>query len=81
MVDYTSKPKEIWRRWVWNRVAERINLSITGFKRSEAFGLYLVGPDDLDRPVAMEKGFLSLNLIAVECPQIQNLLMQNNGSK
>lgn len=65
--DYVSIAKEHWRRWVWNRVIERIpKLGVDGFMRKNATVLYLVGPEDFDRPLAVEKGFRTHNLIAVD---------------
>lgn len=59
-MDYDFGQKRHWRRWVWNRIAER-----TGSPR-EAICVYLPGATDLDRPLALERGFLSANLIGVE---------------
>lgn len=62
-MDYDFNEKNIWRRQVWNDVATR-------FKKAKllrkAVVLYLPGPDDLDRPVALSKGFVAENLIGVE---------------
>ena len=67
MPDYTRKPKEEWRRWVWNRVTERIpKVARDGSRRADATVLYLVGPNDLDREVALSKGFRGFNVIAVD---------------
>lgn len=55
---YASKSKGDHRRWAWNRIRERCG--------TDAVGLYLCGPDDIDRQIATEKGFRNSNLIAVD---------------
>ena len=68
MIDYSCRAKDQWRHWVWNRISERIpkvNMA-TGERRSQATVLYLVGPDDHDRELAISKGFADLNVIAVD---------------
>jgi hypothetical protein len=62
MINYTSSPKLTWRGWVWNRITERISK----LDRPDAIVLYLVGPNDLDREIAIRKGFKSKNLIAID---------------
>ena len=52
--------KNNWRRWVWNRVRERFT------RVDDALVLYLAGHEDLDREVAVSKGFRNENLIAVD---------------
>lgn len=66
MQTYSSQPKLEWRGWVWNRLQERIHGSL---RRRDAVILYLVGPQDLDREVAIKKGFSNHNLIAVDLDQ------------
>jgi hypothetical protein len=62
LTKYGTKPKKDWRGWQWNRVSER--LPTIGV--DQAIGLYLCGPEDIDRRIAMKKGFDPLNLIAVD---------------
>jgi hypothetical protein len=61
-MNYGSPSKQTWRGWIWNRITERIPKLL----RKDAIILYLVGPDDLDREVALKKGFRNHNLIAVD---------------
>jgi|3_EtaG_2_1085321.scaffolds.fasta_scaffold02708_6 hypothetical protein len=58
---YKFGRKNNWRRWSWNAIKERLPVSPIN-----AVGLYLAGSDDLDRPVAISKGFKEENLIAVD---------------
>jgi hypothetical protein len=60
-LDYKFGPKNNWRRWAWNRVTERL-----GCLPKDAVVIYLAGAQDLDRNVALERGFLNWNLIACE---------------
>jgi hypothetical protein len=69
---YDSGAKETWRGWQWNRIVERL----IGTRRlsdkekrlelAKKTVLYLCGPDDHDRTVALRHGFRSENLIAVD---------------
>lgn len=59
---FISDCKSNWRGWVWNRIIERIPTLDCRY----ATGLYLVGPDDLDREAALKKGLRNHNLIAVD---------------
>jgi hypothetical protein len=59
--DYKFGTKNNWRRWVWNRIVERLHV-----RPSQAVVLYLAGADDLDRQEAIRRGFREENLIAVE---------------
>lgn len=59
--NYNFDEKNKWRIWNWNRIRERLTC-----KPRDALVLYLAGPQDLDRAVAMRKGFDPLNMIAVE---------------
>ena len=56
---YDFGTKKHWRRWAWNRLAERLSV-----RPSEARVVYLATADDFDRMVALSKGFRSQNLIA-----------------
>jgi hypothetical protein len=58
---YRFGAKNHWRRTVWNDVLSRTNRRE---KREPV--LYLAGPDDADRPVAVSKGVPALNLIAID---------------
>lgn len=58
---YDNKVKNNWRRWAWNRIKERCPVP-----PREARILYLPSHEDLDRPIAISKGFRTDNLIACE---------------
>jgi hypothetical protein len=62
--DYKSGPKNNWRRSVWNEVLSRTN----GREKTE-FVLYLAGPQDLDREIAISKGVPAENLIGIDWDQ------------
>jgi hypothetical protein len=53
--------KNNWRRTIWNDVLGR-----TGGREKRELILYLTGPQDIDRVIAVSKGVPSLNLIGVD---------------
>ena len=59
-MNYRYGNKAQWRRWVWNRIAERIT------QRSDAVVMFLPGKDALDIPIAENNGFRRRNMIAIE---------------
>jgi hypothetical protein len=59
--DYDFANKEKWRVWTWNQIRRKLKVPI-----KDAVGLYFPGPQDLDRPVAIKKGFSPHNLFGVE---------------
>jgi hypothetical protein len=59
--NYKFGPKNNWRRTMWNKIKERLLM-----RPENAVVLYMAGRDDLDRDVAISKGFKHHNLIAVE---------------
>lgn len=59
--DYKYGPKNNWRRTVWNDVLRRTH----GLHKHYPV-LYLAGPQDLDREVAIAKGVPRENLIAID---------------
>lgn len=59
-MDYKFGTKNNWRRWMWNRIAERVETP------SEALVLFLAGEQMLDIDVAASKGFQRRNMLAVE---------------
>ena len=59
--NYRFGSKNNWRRSVWNEVLRRTN----GTEKKHPI-LYLAGPDDLDRSIAIEKGVPPHNLIAID---------------
>lgn len=61
---YKFGAKNNWRARVWNRAVSRMAVP-----PRDAVALYLAGPDDQDRPLAVRKGFDPLNLIAVNDDQ------------
>src|SRR4030042_4063802 len=62
--NYKFGQKNNWRRRVWNEIVYRLKKS----KRlpKDALVLYLAGEQDLDRKIAIEKGFNPDNLIIIE---------------
>lgn len=62
--DYKFGQKNHWRRTVWNEVLRRT----AGREYTEPI-LYLAGPQDLDRAIALDKGVPGQNLIAVDRDQ------------
>lgn len=60
MKDFKFGTKNNWRRWGWNEVSKRVK------NINDAIIIYLPGGQDLDRKVAIEHGFKSDNLIAVD---------------
>lgn len=62
--DYKFGPKNNWRRWLWNRIIERLSVP-----PKDATVLYLAGEADRDRDEALRRGFQPNNLIAVERDQ------------
>lgn len=61
VMNYDFGNKRHWRRWVWNRIVERLLSS-----PREARCIYLPGASDEDMPVASSRGLLRANMIAVE---------------
>lgn len=59
-MDYDFGQKRHWRRWVWNQIARRLQ------DRREGLVVYLPGPEDYDRPLALARGFPRRNLLGVE---------------
>lgn len=58
---YKFGQKNNWRRWAWNRICDRLEHS-----KRESVVVYLAGMEDLDRKVAVDKGFKPSNLIAID---------------
>lgn len=71
---YKFGTKNNWRARVWNRAVSRMAVP-----PRDAVALYLAGPDDLDRPLAVRKGFDPLNLIAVNDDQTVVDRVRANG--
>lgn len=59
-MDYDYGKKRQWRRWVWNRIAERT------IDRANANCMFLAGDEGFDISYASLKGFRANNMIAVE---------------
>jgi hypothetical protein len=64
LTNYNFTQKRQWRRRIWNEAVVRLRKR--GTKVTHAKCLYLPGPDDYDREIAVDKGFLPQNLFAVE---------------
>jgi hypothetical protein len=62
--NYKFGPKNNWRRTIWNEISSRV-----GKDKRDGIVLYLAGLEDLDRAVAVEKGFHPNNLIAIDRDQ------------
>lgn len=64
-MDYKHGRKNQWRRRSWREIAKRVE------NKKDARVLYLAGRQDLDRSVAIKKGFQPDNLFAVDnCPGV-----------
>lgn len=63
---YDNKTKDNVRRWQMNQVAEFVRGNGTRKTMKSATMLYLCGPEDFDRPLAIERGFRNENVIAVD---------------
>lgn len=72
--DYDYSRKRHWRRWNWNRICERLAV-----RPRDAVVLYLAGSSDLDRPIALERGFKESNLIAVDRESAVVRELRNSG--
>ncbi|HUT44133.1 MAG TPA: hypothetical protein VMW42_03625 [Desulfatiglandales bacterium] len=58
---YKFGQKNNWRKWVWNRICERLTVP-----KKDAVIVYLAGIEDMDRTIACQKGFNPNNMIAVD---------------
>ncbi len=58
---YNYGSKRQWRKWVWNRIVERLDIS-----PRVARGFYLLGPDNEDYKIAKQKKFRPANLIGID---------------
>jgi hypothetical protein len=74
-MNYNFGVKNNWRRMMWNRIVERLSVP-----PRDAVVLYLAGESDLDRKVAISKGFRSRNLIAVEMDERIATMLRNSGT-
>ena len=59
--NYKFGTKNQWRRTIWNRIDERLQVH-----PRDAVVLYLAGLSDIDRQIAMRHGFRDKNLIAID---------------
>jgi hypothetical protein len=73
--DYNFGQKRNWRRSVWNAIKEKLSVPV-----GEAVVLYLAGEKDLDRPVAISKGFKPWNLIAIDRDEQIVKHLKNSGT-
>jgi len=77
-MDYDYGPKRNWRRWIYNRAVEHLeSLSI---RPRDAVVLYLAGEQNFDREIALSKGFLGHNLIAVERDRLAIQKIKDSGT-
>jgi len=74
-LNYNFGRKNQWRKWVWNKFKDSFP-----HNRKEKIILYLSGPSDIDREIAINKGFDSRNLIAVDTnhKNIENIRKSGN---
>lgn len=72
VMNYDFGQKRHWRKWIWNRIAER----------SDRNGLvvYMPGVNDFDREVAIAKGFRPNNLIGIERDGVALTRIRKNGA-
>lgn len=61
--DYDFGAKNHWRRTQWNFFAKHCRQNKVALR--SAFGIYLCDADDIDRSIAINKGFSSENLIGI----------------
>lgn len=74
-VNYKNGAKNHWRRNIWNRIVERLAVPAR-----DAVVLYLAGASDLDRSVALSKGFRDANLIAVDRDMSKVSFLRRRGN-
>lgn len=74
---YKGLPKQTWRGWQWNRIAESIDRA--RIPRDDATVVYLCGPNDIDRASAISKGFSNCNLIAVDINEDNVAAVRRSG--
>lgn len=77
MNTFKFKTKDHWRRWIWNQYKNR--LGMLGCSARNSIVVYLAGPEDLDRDIAISKGFSAHNLIAVDTDQNVVRQLRNRG--
>jgi hypothetical protein len=58
---YKFGTKNNWRKWLWNRITERLHVPAR-----HALVLYMGATEDLDRVEALRRGFTNTNLIHVD---------------
>jgi hypothetical protein len=58
---YKFGTKNNWRKWLWNRITERLHVPVRN-----ALVLYMGAAEDLDRAEALRRGFTNTNLIHVD---------------
>lgn len=75
-MDYKFGAKGNWRRTIWNRIVERIP---PWLKIRNAVVVYLAGHQDFDRSIALSKGFMPHNLIAIERDKNVAAILRNKG--
>ena len=74
LIDFNNGRKNNNRRRIWNEITKRI------FKdKKNSLVVYLPGPDDLDRKVALERGFSADNLIGLEIDKNIFSELRKNG--
>jgi hypothetical protein len=71
--DYNFSEKRMWRKWIWNRIKDKISVV-----PSKAVGLYLIGPKNEDFKIAINKKFKRNNLIGVDISS-ENVEKNRNG--
>lgn len=72
--DYDFDSKNRWRRMIWNLILRR-----TKGREKRELVLYLAGPDDFDRAVAVGRGVPSSNLIAIDRDRANIQSVRANG--
>lgn len=87
---YEGGQKDTWRNWQWNRIVDKCLLGKPGQwsknnsseKRRRLANktvLYLCGPDDFDRAIALRHGFRNENIIAIDVESEHVELVRKNS--
>lgn len=73
-MDYDFGPKRNWRRWMWNRISERVT------DRKNALCVYLGGKENFDIVEAERRGFRGHNMLCVERSKCAANEIRGNGN-
>ena len=76
-MNYKFGKKNQWRRTIWNQIVAQLPRYLAP---RDAVVVYLAGLQDLDRTIALRKGFIAKNLISVEKDKASLLAQRRNGT-